>query len=65
MDDEEPNQIPLLIRRIMPDATEAQLRDATAIFEDYLAIVWRILKRLERDQSDVGRKAFRPPRAPP
>jgi hypothetical protein len=34
----------------MPDATEAQLLDATAIFEDYMTIVWRILKRLERDQ---------------
>jgi hypothetical protein len=50
MDDEEPNQIPLLIRRIMPEATEAQLRNATAIFEDYMVIVWSILKRLERDQ---------------
>src|SRR5262249_23729062 len=61
MDTEEPTKIPLLIRRIMPDASEAQLLDATAIFEDYMAIVWRILKRLERDQSGVDRNAFRPP----
>jgi hypothetical protein len=46
---DEPIQIPLLIRRIMPEATEAQLLEATAIFEDYLAVAWRILKRLERD----------------
>ena len=51
MDADETIQIPLLIRRIMPDATEAQLLEVTAIFEDYLAIAWRILKRLERDSS--------------
>jgi hypothetical protein len=51
MDIDEPIQIPLLIRRMMRDASEAQLLEATAIFEDYLAIAWRILKRLERDKS--------------
>jgi|SRR5262245_58788801 len=58
MDTEEPSKIPLLIRRIMPDATEPQLLDATAIFEDYMAIAWRILKRLEQDNemdSSLGR----------
>jgi hypothetical protein len=58
MDAEEPIQIPLLIRRIMPNATEAQLLEATAILEDYLAIAWRILKRLEQDNrtdSSLGR----------
>jgi hypothetical protein len=50
MDAGEPTDIPLLIRRIMPDATEAQLRDATVIFEDYMTIVWSILQRLERDR---------------
>jgi hypothetical protein len=58
MDTDEPMQIPLLIRRIMPDATEAQLLEATAIFEDYLAVAWRILKRLEqgnRMDSSLGR----------
>jgi hypothetical protein len=49
MDTEEPIQIPMLIRRIMPEATEAQLLEATAIFEDYLMIAWRILRRIEPD----------------
>jgi hypothetical protein len=50
MDTEKPTE-PLLTRRIMPDATEAQLLEATAVFEDYLAIAWRILERLEREHS--------------
>jgi len=52
MDTEESKKITLLIRQIMPDATEAQLLDATAIFEEdyYIAIVWMILQRLERNQ---------------
>jgi hypothetical protein len=45
----------------MPEATEAQLRDATAILEDYLAIVWRIIQRLERDEFAADRNAFKPP----
>jgi hypothetical protein len=61
MDSEEPIQIPLLIRRIMPNATEAQLLEATAIFEDYLVIAWRILKRLEREQFGGDRDTFKPP----
>jgi hypothetical protein len=61
MDAEEPIQIPLLIRRIMPEATEAQLLDAAAIFEDYMAIVWRILRQLERNGYGADRNAFEPP----
>ncbi len=48
-EEEESAEIPLLIRRIIPDATEAQLLEATAILEDYLAIAWRIMKRLARE----------------
>jgi hypothetical protein len=48
-EEEESAEIPLLIRRIMRDANHAELREATAIFEDYMTIVWKILKRLERD----------------
>jgi hypothetical protein len=43
----------------MPDATEAQLLDATAIFEGDIAIVWMILQRLERSQSERVLKARR------
>jgi hypothetical protein len=51
MDTEEPSKIPLFIRRIMPGATEAELTEATAVFEDYMAIAWKILQRLERESS--------------
>jgi hypothetical protein len=55
MDSEELSKIPLLLRRIMHDATEAQLRDATAIFEDYMTIVSRILQRLDSVAELIGR----------
>jgi hypothetical protein len=34
----------------MPDASEAQLRDATATFDEYMTVVWDILERIKREQ---------------
>jgi hypothetical protein len=43
------NQIPKFIRRLMPRATESQLKDATDTFREYVAIVLRICTRLQHE----------------
>lgn len=46
----EPTEIiPKFIRRVMPGATEGQLRQATETFKQYMAAVLRIHDRLERE----------------
>lgn len=46
------NQIPKFIRRAMPKATEAELLEATATFEEYMAVVWDIFQRIKREQQE-------------
>jgi len=43
------NDIPEFIRELMPDATEAELLDATDNFRGYIAIVLRIYERSRRE----------------
>lgn len=47
------NQVPKFIRRVMPRATEAELREATATFDDYMAVVWEIFQRIKREQQEA------------
>ena len=47
------NQVPKFIRRVMPRATEAELREATATFDEYMAIVWEIFLRIKREQQEI------------
>jgi hypothetical protein len=42
--------VPKFIRRVMPQASEAELREATATFDEYMAVVWEIFQRVKRDQ---------------
>ena len=44
--------IPKFIRRAMPDASEAELLEATATFKEYMAVVLRIYQRIHREASD-------------
>jgi len=44
--------IPLFIRRIMPDSSEAELMRATEILFRYMAIVAGIQERIRRERSD-------------
>lgn len=46
------NEVPKFIRRVMPDASEAELREATANFDEYIAVVWEIFQRIKREQAD-------------
>ena len=46
------NEIPKFIRRVMPTASETELREATATFNEYMAVVWDIFQRIKREQAD-------------
>jgi hypothetical protein len=52
MVDEIQNEIPQFIRRVMPKATEAELREATAHFDEYMAVVWEIFERIKQERGD-------------
>jgi exonuclease VII small subunit len=41
------------IRRVMPSATEKELGAATATFEDYMRVIWEIVRRVEREGRDL------------
>jgi hypothetical protein len=45
------HNIPLFIRRVMPDATEAALQEATETFMRYMRIVIGIHERIEREKA--------------
>jgi len=47
------NHIPLFIRRIMEDATEAELQEATETFMRYMEIVIRIHERTEENKEAI------------
>jgi hypothetical protein len=63
MESEAAGEVPKFIRRLMPNASPEELREATETFKQYMAIVRRIYERvtLERmefdssDRSDCGR----------
>nr|SPS05224.1 protein of unknown function [Candidatus Nitrotoga fabula] len=38
-----------IVRHWMPDASEEELREATVNFRNYLAVIYRIFLRLERE----------------
>lgn len=48
--------IPSFIRRCMPNATEAELAEASETFKRYIAIVIRIHERKERERAVVIRR---------
>lgn len=52
MADDIEKSIPNFIRRVMPKASDAELRDATAAFDEYMAVVWEIFERAKREQQD-------------
>jgi len=43
-------EIPGFIRRVMPQASETELREATVTFDEYMAVVWEIFQRIKREQ---------------
>ncbi len=51
MADDPINEIPKFIRRVMPKASETELREATATFDEYMAVVWDIFQRINREQA--------------
>ena len=52
MADDPINEIPKFIRRVMPTASETELREATETFDEYMAVVWDIFQRIKREQAD-------------
>jgi len=46
--------IPTFIRRVMPGASELELREATDALKQYMAAVLRIHERLEREAGARG-----------
>ncbi len=42
--------IPKLIRRVMPDATDEELLEATQNFEEYMQVVWEIAQRIRKER---------------
>ena len=49
---EKDDEIPQFIRRVMPKAADAELREATGNFDEYMAVVWEIFQRIKRDQEN-------------
>ena len=45
------DEIPKFIRRVMPKASETELREATETFNEYMAVVWDIFQRIKREQA--------------
>ncbi len=43
--------IPSFIRRVMPNASEEELQEATENFDEYMKMVWEIHERLNAEQS--------------
>lgn len=40
------------IRRVMPDATDAELSRASETFDEYMVVVWDIFRRHQRDHGN-------------
>jgi hypothetical protein len=45
------NEIPIFIRRVMPKASETELRQAAETFNEYMAVAWDIFQRIKREQA--------------
>jgi hypothetical protein len=54
------NDIPKFIRRVMPGASEMELREATATFDEYMAVVWEIFERIKREHGERFAKILSP-----
>jgi hypothetical protein len=52
MTTERKDVVPKFIRRLMPQATEAELQEATETFKQYMAVALRIYTRLKREARD-------------
>jgi hypothetical protein len=61
MADDSETKVPKFIRRTMPAASEAELRESTATFEEYMVVVWEIFQRISREQEhgDSQKLGFR------
>jgi hypothetical protein len=44
------SNVPGFIRRVMPKASEEELREATVTFDEYMAVVWEIFQRIKREE---------------
>jgi hypothetical protein len=52
MVDKTQTEILQFIRRVMPNATVAELREATANFDEYMDVVREIFERIKREPGD-------------
>ncbi len=50
MHDSSKPAIPEYIRRVMPNASDADLQQAVATFDEYMAVIWEIVDRLSRER---------------
>ena len=48
----EDQPVPLFIRRVMPNATDAELQEAAKTFREYVKIVIGIAERLDRQRDE-------------
>lgn len=46
-------EIPLFIRRRMPNASVEEMREATENLKRYLNVAWRIFERMQRERRSV------------
>jgi hypothetical protein len=46
------HSVPKFIRRVMSQATESELQEATVTFDEYMEVVWEIFQRVKREQQD-------------
>jgi hypothetical protein len=53
MAENDESNIPSFIRRVMPDASDAELREATATLDEYMAVVWEIFQRIKREKAEI------------
>jgi hypothetical protein len=52
MDPDKRNDVPKFVLRLMPKATEAELREATATLKEYMVVAWDIFQRIKREHKD-------------
>ena len=45
--------IPSFIRRVMPNASEAELLEATENFKEYMKVVWGIYQRISAEKNQT------------
>jgi hypothetical protein len=52
MSDGQSANIPMFIRRLMPDANDAELHEAATDFNEYMEIVWQIFQRIKCEEGN-------------